>query len=58
MFEMAVLPQEAKQTGAVSSKMEGEILDFRIFEQQVMLKMGELKLLIDKLCFNFEERSP
>jgi len=55
---MAVLPQEAKQTGAVSSKMEGEILDFRIFEQQVMLKMGELKLLIDKLCFNFEERSP
>lgn len=58
MFETAVLPQEAKQTGAMSSKMEGEILDFRIFEQQVMLKMGELKLLIDKLCFNFEERNP
>jgi hypothetical protein len=52
-----VAPQESKQK-AVDSKLEGEMIDFRIFEQQVMLKMGELKILFDKLCFNFEERSP
>ena len=50
-------PQESKQK-AVDSKLDGEMIDFRIFEQQVMLKMGELKMLFDKLCFNFEERSP
>jgi hypothetical protein len=52
-----VAPQESKQK-AVDSKLDGEMIDFRIFEHQVMLKMGELKLLFEKLCFNVEERSP
>lgn len=39
-------------------KREGEIVEFRIFEQTVMFKMAEFTLLFNKLCFNFDERLP
>ena len=39
-------------------KREGEIVEFKIFEQLIMFKMGELYLKFNKLCFNIDERHP